>query len=105
MKNQKSVLNNLLDFISNVGKVRANQFNVTNVYENHKLIIYMRNGEYFGIWVHALFLDTARERFSKEPHLIVNNSMDGAMFLKILVKNINIVNEEQAFKKFNRENF
>lgn len=87
-----------LRFVCNSGKIRAERENVTNVYENHKLIIYMRNFEYFGLWVDARFLDKAREAFHGQSHLIVDSPIDGAMFLKIAVKDIQISNNYNANK-------
>lgn len=86
------------NFIKSISKFlspknRALLNNVTNTKENHKLIIYTRNFEYFGLWVQADQLEKAHERFQNEAHLIVNSPIEGAYFLKVQVRKIDIINE------------
>ncbi len=87
------------------GKRKTGKENASNIYENHKLIIIQNLGYYFGFWVKSEDLEKARERFTKQAHMIVDSPIDGAMFLKVLVKDIRISNPDYIDNIIRRENF
>lgn len=64
----------------------------TNVYENHKLIVYMRNQEYFALWVNASDLNKQREAFANQTHLIADSQIDACFMLKVTMKSITVLN-------------